>query len=90
MRNALQVFEISAQVLGIGGMEPAAFFAELREKQARVQGVDVAWVEAQLQARLDAREAKDWAAADVIRDELLKKRIVIMDSPSGVTWRIQV
>ena len=90
MRNALQVFETSAKVLGIGGMEPAAFFAELREKQARVQGVDVSWVEAQLQARLDAREAKDWAAADVIRDALLEKRIMIMDSPSGVTWRIQV
>lgn len=90
MRMALEVFETSAQVMGIGGMEPAEFFNELREKQARVQGVDTAWVEAQLQARLDARSAKDWAAADAIRDALLEKRIVIMDSPIGVTWRIQV
>ncbi|MFT5583072.1 MAG: cysteinyl-tRNA synthetase [Cognaticolwellia sp.] len=71
-------------------MEPAEFFAELREKQARVQGVDVGWVEAQLQARLDARAQRDWAAADAIRDALLEKRIMIMDSPAGVTWRIQV
>ena len=90
MAMVLGAFETSAKVLGIGGMDPEAFFAELRDKQAAVRGLDTAWVEAQLVARTQARTDKDWAAADQIRDALLDKGVQIMDNPSGVTWRVQL
>ena len=34
--------------------------------------------------------AKDWAKADAIRDELLAKRIEVLDLPDGVEWRVKL
>jgi cysteinyl-tRNA synthetase len=44
-------------------------------------------IDAQVQARIDARAARDWAEADRIRDALAAEGIEIMDGPSGSTWR---
>ena len=44
-------------------------------------------IDAAVQARVDARAAKDWAEADRIRNELAAEGIEIMDGPSGSTWR---
>jgi cysteinyl-tRNA synthetase len=46
-------------------------------------------VEALLQTRLKARQAKDWATADRIRDELNALNVVVMDGPEGATWRLR-
>ncbi|QUD86356.1 cysteine--tRNA ligase [Phenylobacterium montanum] len=45
-------------------------------------------VEALLAARIEARQAKDWATADRIRDELTALKVVVMDGPHGATWRM--
>jgi cysteinyl-tRNA synthetase len=44
-------------------------------------------VEALLAERFQARKAKDWPAADRIREELNGLDIVVMDGPDGATWR---
>jgi len=45
-------------------------------------------IEQQIQARIDAKKAKDWALADKIRDELKRQGIILEDSPNGATsWR---
>ena len=44
-------------------------------------------IDALVQARVDARAAKDWAEADRIRNELASEGIEIMDGPAGSTWR---
>ena len=43
-------------------------------------------IEALIQARNDARKAKNWAEADRIRDELKAQGIVLEDTPQGVKW----
>lgn len=43
-------------------------------------------VEAKIAQRNAARAAKDWAAADAARDELLAMGIAIKDGPEGTTW----
>jgi len=48
---------------------------------------DKARIDALVQARIDARSAKDWAEADRIRDVLSAEGIEIMDSADGATWR---
>ncbi len=44
-------------------------------------------VEAQIQARANAKKAKNFAEADAIRQALLDQGIVLEDSRQGTTWR---
>lgn len=43
-------------------------------------------IEALIEARREARKAKNWAEADRIRDELKAQGIVLEDTPQGVKW----
>ena len=40
-----------------------------------------------IKARLEARQAKDWAAADAARNRLTEMGIILEDGPQGTTWR---
>ena len=46
-------------------------------------------VESLLLERDEARESKDWARADEIRDELTGMGVKVEDGPNGATWRIE-
>ena len=48
---------------------------------------DNARIDGLVQARIDARAAKDWAEADRIRKALAEEGVEIMDGPQGSTWR---
>jgi len=70
-------------LLGILQDDPDAFLkaggdAELGEDE----------IEQQIQARLDAKKAKEWALADKIRNGLKERGVILEDSPDGTTsWR---
>jgi len=44
-------------------------------------------IEELLRERNSARETKDWARADVIREKLKELGIAVIDTPDGTTWR---
>jgi cysteinyl-tRNA synthetase len=44
-------------------------------------------IETRIQARIEARAAKNWAEADRIRDELQAAGIILEDGPTGTNWR---
>ena len=44
-------------------------------------------IEALIEERKQARKAKNFARADEIRKELLKKGIVLEDTREGVKWK---
>ncbi len=54
---------------------------------AAMQALDV-MVAADIEARAAARAAKDWAAADAIRDRLAAAGIVVEDSADGARWSL--
>jgi cyanophycinase-like exopeptidase len=47
------------------------------------------FVDALLAERVRARDAREWAAADAIRDRLLSAGIELHDAPSGTTWELR-
>ena len=48
---------------------------------------DDAHIEQLIDARNAARKARDFAAADRIRDELLASGVILEDGPTGTSWR---
>jgi cysteinyl-tRNA synthetase len=73
--------------LGLLQKEPRAFLDGRRDRLARQRGVDAGEIARQLDARAEARRAKDFARADAIRKELLARGIEVMDGPAGSTWK---
>ncbi len=55
---------------------------------AQRRGVEPAWVEERIAARLAARKGKDYARADEIRAEVLARGVELRDGPSGTDWRV--
>jgi cysteinyl-tRNA synthetase len=51
-------------------------------------GVDPAQVELLIKERQEAREAKNFARADEIRDQLTAMGVVLEDTPSGTRWKM--
>ena len=77
--EALAEFPDGAVVLGFGLADPAAWFTA---------GADATAIEADLTRYREARAAKDWAAADSIRDALKAQSIEISVGKDGTTsWR---
>jgi cysteinyl-tRNA synthetase len=75
-------------VLGVLGRAPAEFLAELKNCRAARAGIEAARVETLLEARLEARKAKDFARSDAIRDELTAMRVEVKDTPAGQVWDV--
>lgn len=62
---------------------------EWAELRAPKLDVDEKEIEALIAARLEARENKDWAEADRLRDELVSKNIVLMDGDGFTDWEVK-
>jgi len=73
----------AANLLGFLEKDADVWFAGAADEGLRSQ------VEALLEQRLEARNAKDWPTADRIRDELDALGVIVMDGPQGATWRLK-
>jgi cysteinyl-tRNA synthetase len=77
-------------VLCLNLLENAAKLNETKEEAVEAPTTDdpfVAEIEALILARKEAKAAKNFAEADRIRNYLLEKGIVLVDTREGTTWK---
>src|SRR5690625_7571 len=75
-----EFFKVQSEFTGVCGARPTEKLNEITALLAKTYNIDRNEIEALIDARNAARDAKDWAKADAIRDELDQKFIVLMDS----------
>jgi cysteinyl-tRNA synthetase len=71
-----------ATVLGIATLDAEAYF------KSQAKDVDPARVEELIARRAAARQTRDWAEADRLRDLLSAMGVAIEDRPEGTVWRV--
>jgi len=69
-------------------MDQVLGLLELANATREVDEATEDWIEEQIRLRKKAREDRDFAAADAIRDALAAKGIVLEDSSEGTRWKI--
>jgi len=75
-------------LLGLGAQQPQMFFDAWNIRALSRLQLAPDTVEQRLAMRAQARESKDWAEADRIRDELVALGIELEDAPEGTRWRV--
>ena len=71
----------AGQVLGLLQQAPAAWFAR------GASGADDGRIQALVDQRVAAKQARDFARADAIRQQLADDGILLEDTPQGVRWK---
>jgi cysteinyl-tRNA synthetase len=89
LRTGKEAFALTGGVLGIFQQEPRVFLEKERQRKAQAVTITPEEIEALIKERNEARQQKNWARADEIRDQLASQGIVLEDTPQGTIWRIQ-
>lgn len=82
IRQGVTTLRHLAAPLGLLGADPDDYF-----HRQEAEGIRDDEIEHWIQARLAARQAKNFQEADRIRQQLLEAGIVLQDSKEGTTWR---
>ena len=83
--------EIAGKIFGVMPGTDAAGAADpsspSKKSSSEFPEVDEAVILERIEARKQAKKARDFKAADAIRDELLGKGVILEDTPQGVRWK---
>jgi cysteinyl-tRNA synthetase len=88
LEDILSLVLVWNKVFGILNRDPREFLDDLKACRAKRRAIDLALVETLMQKRLAARTAKDFAAADALRLELISLGVEVRDTPDGALWDI--
>ncbi len=73
-------------ILGLFQQQSADFLQTLKLNRAKRKNLDIARIEKLMQDRQKAREEKDYARSDALRDEMASMGVTVRDSVQGAVW----
>jgi cysteinyl-tRNA synthetase len=74
---------------GTLGLFQEGYFDRKKQRWLKKGILAASEIEALIARRNDARQDKNWAEADRLREELQSKGIVIEDTPGGTVWKVK-
>jgi cysteinyl-tRNA synthetase len=86
--SPIQESDRDAALHALARMDEVLGLLELARSARAVDETTEDWIEEQIRLREEARAAKDFAAADAIREELADRGVVLEDSPDGTRWKV--
>ena len=87
--GAKTIRELTA-IMGLLKKDPKLYIQEKQDKIINQLDISRTEIDNLLMERTKAREEKNWARADEIRDELLVHNIEIKDGSDGTTWQVKI
>ena len=88
LRRVDQVMADADALIGLFGDDADEVVARIDKRHQDQRGVTQERIESLVQARKEARHAKDFAKADALRRELDSLGVVLLDGPTGTSWRM--
>jgi len=76
-------------VLGSFTANPHEYLQNVKKKKSEGLGISEDEINSLIEERAQARKAKDYKRSDEIRDFLLSRNIVLLDSAQGTTWKVK-
>jgi len=89
LRTAGRDLRQLASILGVAVQDALQYVTEKKEKLLASIDLSEEEINHLIAKRNTAREKKDWAASDVVRDRLLAHNIELHDGPDGTTWEVK-
>ncbi len=77
------------EIFGVMTQVPDVYFQEKKSAGLAGQSLSSEEIDSLVKERIDARDSKDFARADEIRNMLAQKNIVLKDGPTGTSWEIK-
>ena len=88
-RGAATIRELAA-IMGLLQEDPRTYIAKKQQEILARLEIDPEEIDSLIQDRAQARERKNWALADEIRDKLSALNIDIKDSVDGTSWQVRM
>jgi cysteinyl-tRNA synthetase len=89
LKKAYDYFSKIGWVFGLFQEDPRAYIEKQKEEGLKRLNLSEEEIQKRIEERNMARKQKNWKRADEIRSDLLSKRIVLEDTPSGTLWKIK-
>lgn len=89
LHTGAKTFKELTSIMGLLSENPVEHVKREREKVLSTLAISESEIEQLIAKRNEARNQKDWARADEIRDQLLESSVEIKDGPTGTTWVVK-
>jgi cysteinyl-tRNA synthetase len=79
-----------AAVMGLLQQDSREYIKKKKQRLLETKDITVKDIEKMIHERNQAREEKDWATSDAIRNRLLQHGIELQDGADGTTWDVRL